>query len=245
MIEAFEKYVRDYDLTIPEIRSKYNLSYRVMGLCREYAKKLNFSKEDIELATLIGLLHDLGRFEQFRRYHSYVDRETMDHADYSVVELFDKGLISKFTRRKEDYYIIKFAIKNHNKYQIPDCNDERMFRHANLIRDIDKMDILYYLGYLGEHNYKASLYKLSVEVIDDVKKHKLVDREHICNNNDSLAVHFAFAFDIYNDICLEKVKRNLGYFYKQIDGDDIFREIYDEVINYIDERIDNNVREEI
>ena len=39
-------------------------TYHVADNAREIAKKLNLSKEDIELAELIGLLHDIGRFEE-------------------------------------------------------------------------------------------------------------------------------------------------------------------------------------
>ena len=41
-------------------------TYHVADNAREIAKKLNLSKEDIELAELIGLLHDIGRFEELK-----------------------------------------------------------------------------------------------------------------------------------------------------------------------------------
>ena len=34
-----------------------------MGLAKLIASKSNFNKEDIELATIAGLLHDYARFE--------------------------------------------------------------------------------------------------------------------------------------------------------------------------------------
>lgn len=240
MLEEFDKYVKSYDLNDEFIKSKYNHSYRVMELSKKYAKMLNFNDKDIELAGIIGLLHDIGRFEQFKRYHSYHDIETMDHADYGVLELFDNNKIINFTDRVDDYDIIKFAILNHNKLSIPDIDDERILKHTRLIRDIDKIDIIYYLGYLGEHNHKSTSDILSEDVLLDIKKHRIVNRKNVHNNNDFLAVHFGFAFDIYNDICLEEMKRNLGYYYNQIEDKNIFKEIYEEVIKYIDDRINGN-----
>ena len=61
---AFDEYTSNYDLNNSMIKSKYNHSYRVMHLCEKYAKELGWSKSDILLARIIGLLHDFGRFEQ-------------------------------------------------------------------------------------------------------------------------------------------------------------------------------------
>jgi len=245
MLEAFEKYTNNYDMNDVNIKLKYDHSYRVMNLSRKYATLLGFSEKDIELATLIGLLHDIGRFEQLRVYHSYNDRRTIDHADYSVVQLFEKNEIEKFTKNKEDYEIIKFAIKNHNKYMLPEIDDERAIMHAKLIRDTDKIDILYLLGILKELNQKADDTPLSKEVTNCIKRHETVNRKYAVSKNDCIAIQFAFAFDIYNDICLEEIKTNTKYFYKQIGKEEIFKEIYEIINNYIDERIDNNVRNKV
>ena len=35
----------------------------VLSLSTEIAKSLNLSDEEVDLASLIGLLHDIGRFE--------------------------------------------------------------------------------------------------------------------------------------------------------------------------------------
>lgn len=242
MLEEFEKYTSNYDMDDVNIKLKYDHSYRVMNLSRKYATLLGFSNKDVELAALIGLLHDIGRFEQLRVYKSYNDRKTIDHADYSVVQLFDKNQIEKFTKNEEDYEIIKFAIKNHNKYMLPEIDNERAIMHAKLIRDTDKIDILYLLGALKQLNQKADDTPLSKEVIDCIRNNETVNRKYAVSKNDCIAIQFAFAFDVYNDVCLEEIKTNIKYFYKQIDKEKIFKEIYEIINNYIDKRIDNNVR---
>ena len=68
MLEEFEKYTSNYDMDDVNIKLKYDHSYRVMNLSRKYATLLGFSNKDVELAALIGLLHDIGRFEQLRVY---------------------------------------------------------------------------------------------------------------------------------------------------------------------------------
>ncbi len=238
MIEAFNKYVSNYDLNNTDIKLKYNHSFRVMNLMIKYAKLLGYSKEDVELAKIIGLLHDIGRFEQLKVYNTYVDKNSVDHADYSVVQLFDKGEIKLFTDREEWYPVIEFAIKNHNKLNIPPCDDEKSLKFAELIRDVDKLDIMYLLGVLGELNRKVNKeLEITEEVLSYIYKHTCVDNNAVKNYNDRLVVQLAFVFDINNKIILKEYKEYVSAYYKQIEDDGRLKDAYLEVIKYIDERI--------
>lgn len=237
MVEEFNKYVANYDLGNPKIKLKYNHSFRVMKLCEEYARRLNFSKEDIYLAKVIGLLHDIGRFEQLKVYDTYNDEKSIDHADYSVEQLFDKGDIRRFV--KDDKYddIIRLAIKNHNKLAITGIKDDRTMMHAKLIRDIDKMDILYNIAYLGEMTINDKNLPISESSLENIKQHQNVVIKEIQNKNDFICCWFSFAFDINNDICLIKIKEYLDILYSKLIYKDIFTDVYEEVKKYIDERI--------
>ncbi len=243
MEEAFARYVSSYDLDDPNIKLKYEHSLRVMVLMMKYARLLGYSEEDIELAKVIGLLHDIGRFEQLKVYHTYNDLKSVDHADYSVVQLFDKGEIKLFTDREDWYSIIEFAIKNHNKLAIPECSDEKTLRFAKLIRDIDKLDIIYLLGVLGDLNNKIDRnLDISNEVKDYVFRHLSVDSKIVNNYNERLVVQLAFVFDINNDVILEEFKGYLEAYYEQLEDDGRINDIYLEIMKYIDERILNYER---
>ena len=176
-------------------------------------------------------------------YHTYNDHNSVDHADYSVVQLFEKDEIKLFTDREDWYYIIEFAIKNHNKLAIPDVIDERVLRLTKLIRDVDKLDIIYLLGVLGDLNKKIDR---TLEITPEVKKcvfeNICVDSKVVNNYNDRLVVQFAFVFDINNDLILKEYKEYFEAYYKQLEDDGRFKEIYDEVIRYIDERIEKYER---
>lgn len=240
--KAFDNYVSNYDLDDLNIKLKYNHSYRVMRLQEKYAKLLNFSDDDIELAKLIGLLHDIGRFEQLKVYNTYNDGLSVDHADYSVEQLFDKNQIENFTKRKDWYPIIKFAIQNHNKHLIEKVDDERVLMHAKLIRDTDKIDIIYLLGVLDELKSRATDEPIDLDVIESIKQHKTAKRKDNHTKNDKYAIQMAFTFDIYNDICLKEFKENFKVYYKRLNGEKIFKDIYTEIIKYIDERIEKYER---
>lgn len=239
MKEVFDEYVKKYDFNIEKIKLKYNHSYRVMELSKKYSKLLGFSEYDIKLATLIGLLHDIGRFEQVKQFDTFDDSISFDHATYGNKVLFEDNLIEKFWPNKEDYEIIRFAIENHNKYSIEKTDNERALMHAKLIRDTDKLDIVYLLGFLKIYNTKATDEEISKEVLNSFYKHESILSKYKKNKNDKIVGHFAFVFDINNDICLEELKNNYKYYYEQV-GSNKFKDIYDEVIKYINERIDKN-----
>lgn len=242
MLEEFKKYVSNYDLSKPKIRLKYNHSMRVMKLATKYAKLLGYSDEDVELATLIGLLHDIGRFEQARVYDSFSDLDTVDHADLSVKELFDEGKIKLFCNKEEWYPIIKIAIKYHNKFELPDINDERILKHTKLIKDVDKMDIMFMYSIPNEWHFKSCLDDLSSEVIDAVRKHQLVNRRFCRNTNDIICTQYAFVFELYNDICLKEYKKYYVTYNEIVNENHFFDEVNKIVLNYINERIDNYER---
>ena len=238
--ENFDKYASNYDLSDNNLKSKYNHSYRVMNLMIKYATTLGWSKQDIELAKIIGLLHDYGRFEQYRIYKSFIDLETVDHANKSVEELFDKNQIVEFTNRVEDYDLIRFAIKNHNKLNIESTDNERYIRFAKLIRDADKVDIMYVLT--NEIERKGTTEGYTKEAMEYIRNYKNVPRTCVKNENDRILVDISFVFDLNYDVVLEDYKKNFIEFYNNMENNYLFKEAYDIALNYIDERIDSNVR---
>ena len=68
--EAFKEYVEQFDSTNGKIMLKINHIYRVAKISREIAIQNNMSEEEQDLAELIGLLHDIGRFMQVKLYNT-------------------------------------------------------------------------------------------------------------------------------------------------------------------------------
>ncbi len=137
--EIFESYLNDYDRTDDKVRLKIVHTYGVVGQAAAVARRMQLSEEDTELAKLIALLHDLGRFEQLRRFDSF-EPDTMDHAAYGVQVLFEEGMIREFLPEKTWDSIIRTAIAKHSDYRLSDISDARTLLHARLIRDTDKLD---------------------------------------------------------------------------------------------------------
>ena len=113
--KAFENYLNDYDRKNEKIKLKIVHTYGVMECSKKNAEDMKMSAEDCELAQLIGLLQDIGRFEQLKCYKSF-EPGTMDHAAFGVRILFEERLIRRFVEEDKWDEIIKTAIGHHSDY---------------------------------------------------------------------------------------------------------------------------------
>ena len=89
-LAAFQEYTDRYDSSRDMIRLKIEHTYRVCGLCQQIARSLDLPEEEVDIAWLTGLLHDVGRFEQQRVYGTFTDADSIDHAKYGARILFGK-----------------------------------------------------------------------------------------------------------------------------------------------------------
>lgn len=140
--EEFEKYLDGYDRDNDKVKLKIIHTYGVIKCSRKIAEGLKLSEEDCKLAQVIGLLHDIGRFEQLKRYDSF-EPGTMDHASFGVQILFEEGMIRRFVKEDTWDEIIRTAIARHSDYSLDTkekIEDERQLLHAKIIRDADKLD---------------------------------------------------------------------------------------------------------
>ena len=90
---AFRSYTAAFDSSNLQIANKIRHTWHVADNCSVIASSL---AADAPLAWLIGVLHDIGRFEQIRVIHGYDDNLGLDHGDYGVKLLFEDGLIRRF-----------------------------------------------------------------------------------------------------------------------------------------------------
>lgn len=138
--EVFEQYLDGYDRENDKVRLKIVHTYGVVTQSMEIARRMRLPSEDIELARIIALLHDIGRFEQLRRFDSF-QPDTMDHALYGVEILFgEEKMIRRFVPDDRWDHVISIAIARHSDFVLAEIEDERTLLHARIIRDADKLD---------------------------------------------------------------------------------------------------------
>lgn len=86
---AFDAYVAPYDADNPRVALKIEHTLRVAELAEQIARAQGFTPAGVDLCWLAGLLHDIGRFEQLRRWDTFSDRISADHAAIGVDVLFE------------------------------------------------------------------------------------------------------------------------------------------------------------
>lgn len=252
--QQFNIYVQPYDITNPKVELKVKHTYSVVNKAKGIAESLSLSKEDIDLACLIAVLHDIGRFEQLRRYNSFYDNQTIDHADFGVSLLFKDGLIRKFIEHDQYDKIIYKAIKNHNKFEIEEGLSDKELLHAKIIRDADKLDNLEIKCTLPlETIYDKSKEEIEKQAItpavfNSFKQHISILSSIRKTDLDVWLSHLAFVFDMHFAYCFQEILtcQYIEILYHRLDYKEPttikqMKEIYQEVMQYCSKKAKKKV----
>ncbi len=241
--DEFDKYAMQYDMNETMIAYKYNHSYRVVHQAEEISRSIDLDNVERDLASLIALLHDIARFRQWQEYKTFSDRNSFDHGLEGVKILFDEGEINNYNCDKDDYDVIRKAIINHNKYVIEDGLNERQLLHAKIIRDADKIDILYAFSTWRLLEIENDDSSISEEVKKQFYEHKAIDRKLIKTINDRALGKFSLIYDLNYDYSFNRVynEKYIDKIYEGMKNKKIFKEFYEEAIRFLKMRC-NNVR---
>lgn len=123
--KAFADYAAHYNADDPKVKLKIDHTYRVAALCDCIAKSLTLPPEDADLAWLSGMLHDVGRFEQLRRYNTFIDAQSINHAALSASVLFDEGHIRDYIDDAAEDALLRTAVAWHSAFRLPEKLDDR------------------------------------------------------------------------------------------------------------------------
>ena len=247
--KAFERYLDQYDREDDKIKLKIVHTYGVVRCMNQITKKMGLSKEERKLAELIALLHDIGRFEQLKRFGSF-EPGLMDHAAYGAEILFEEGMIREFIEDSRYDEIIQMAIEKHSAYKLIGISDPCALLHAKLIRDADKLDncrvkledaVETMLDVSAEEVGKQ---QISPEVLAQVYQKTSIDNKTRNTKMDYWVSYVSYFFDINFPETLEiiqehqyvdRIIRRIPY--SNIDTAKKMRQIGDFVNEYIKGRI--------
>lgn len=251
-MSAFKKYLQNFDSQYGKIDLKIRHTYGVVKASEYIASKLNISSEDIELAKLIALLHDLGRFEQIRKSDSFIDNKDMDHAVLGNDILFKNNLIRDFIEDNQYDSIISKAILNHNRLYIEENLTDRELLHVKIIRDADKTDNF---RVKAEDDFENIIDNSSREILENdvisdkiynnFMNNKIIVREDRTTYMDFWVSYIAFIFDFNYKFGLEYIKE-MDYIniiinrldYKKKDT----KQKMDEIRNHALEYVENSLK---
>jgi len=171
-----------------------------------------FSPEEREVALAAALLHDTGRYEQLRRYNTFKDSDSIDHAVFSHDIVKEKGWLKEVKKSGEGEQlredVILKAILYHNRRDLPKEIENPLFTFtshlhllslaAHTVRDADKLDIFRVLEDQVAHtDWKSdsrAFWNLAVSappnpvVVDCIEKGLPVDYQNIKSLSDFVLI---------------------------------------------------------
>ena len=157
----------------------------VVANARAIAKGERWDAETAAVCEAAALLHDTGRYEQLRRYSTFRDSDSVDHAVFSHDIVREKGWLDGCAHADA---ILK-AVLYHNRRDLPDGLDPLTAIAAHCTRDADKLDIFRVLEHqLAVDDWRGGCTafwglpvraKPTPQVLEAIRAGRPVDYQHI------------------------------------------------------------------
>lgn len=188
----------------PAMALKREHTERVCTEISGLGRALGLAEQDLCLAVLTALFHDIGRFEQYARFGTFVDRRSQDHAALGVSILRQNAVLAPFEAATR--HLVERVIAYHNRAGLPAHESPRCLFFAKLLRDADKLDILkilcdYYHRDQGARNGALELDLpdtpgFSQAVCRDLRHQRMVEIKQVKNLNDFKLLQIGWVFDV-------------------------------------------------
>ena len=222
-----------------------------MRVCREarlIGEKLALSQPDLFIAEISALFHDIGRFEQYTRYGTYLDRESVNHAELGVEILKRQNFLDILNDETQE--LVLRVISYHNRAFLPKDESERCLLFSKLLRDADKLDIWRVVIENQRHAHKGPKNKavsfglpdnehISEAVCDDLRAERIVDIQHLKTLNDFKLLQIGWVYDINFVPSLEAVckRRYLEQIRATLPQTPSLKSIFSQIDVYVQNRL--------
>lgn len=122
------------------IELKIQHSLEVLRTARTIVAESPMPPELRRTGLLAALYHDVARFEQYRRYRTFRDRESCNHG------LMGVKILKREHRLDQENPLLRqrvlAAVGLHNRFALPPALPEEIALVTYVVRDADKLDIL-------------------------------------------------------------------------------------------------------
>jgi len=200
-VDAFHTGGHEHDRNID---LKINHTWRVCFEILDIGRTLHLNHQDLRLAEVIALYHDIGRFEQYDRYGTFNDLKSEDHAKLGVKILKTSAALEGIDRDTRE--LILRVVGYHNGRTLPEHETATCILFTKLLRDADKLDIFrvvtdYYLTKAGSRNESIELDlpdtpDVSEAVYADVAAGRIVKMDSLRTFNDFKLLQMAWIYDV-------------------------------------------------
>lgn len=247
----FEAYVQAFRTGSEDDRRNIALkeehSYRVHGNALAIATGLALPPAEASVAGIIGLLHDIGRFPQYRDYRTFRDSESVNHAALGSRVLIEQNVLHDLPREEQD--LIVRAVALHNVFVLPDRLEDRLLLHSRVVRDADKLDIWRIFAEVfalppAERPTAAGLGlpetpEYSTAVLERLRDRTMVKLTDLRTLNDFKLLQLAWIYDLnfIPSLRLMREREIIDRLAATLPRDDGIRRALDAVAGYVDERL--------
>lgn len=139
----FDGYVEPFlatdDEGLKNIRLKIVHTRKVCDAMALLSAGERLSEDEALIASAVALLHDVGRFPQYRRWRTFLDSVSDNHARLAVDVIRDENILAGLDASEQ--LLIEEAVRFHNLLEPPPVIQSPTRRYIDLIRDADKLDI--------------------------------------------------------------------------------------------------------
>jgi len=216
----FEQYVAgfygDDDYVNANLKLKEDHTHRTCDEILYLADQLSLSDNQKLIAETIALFHDIGRFEQFKKYRTYKDCDSTDHSLLGLEVLQKNNVLDGVAADERE--LIEKSIRFHGRKQLPGDLDGQCLLFSKLIRDADKLDVYYivtqyYKQYQKDPRNFAIELELpdrphySSEVIDAILQGRLIDYNSLKTLNDIKLLQLGWVYDVNFTATLRRIKQ--------------------------------------
>ena len=247
--QAYHQTFRSDDREVHEnLQIKREHTLRVCQEARLLGEQLDLPQHDLLIAEISALFHDIGRFEQYIRYGTYLDRKSVNHAELGVEILKQEKLLNLLDDETQE--LILQVISYHNRAFLPDDESERCLLFSKLLRDADKLDIWRVVienqrqVHNGQKNKAVSFglpdtEHISKAVCDDLRAERIVDMRHLKTLNDFKLLQIGWVYDINFVPSLEAVceRRYLEQIRATLPQTAVLRNIFSQIDEHIRKRL--------
>lgn len=204
----FAAYVQTFTSENREVQQNIDLkeehTRRVCCEILHLGQQLGLNTSELRLAEITALFHDIGRFEQFARYGTFMDGKSVNHAQLGVKILQEKNVLARLDDSVRD--LVLRTITYHNRASLPTEESATCLFFSKLLRDADKLDIWRVVTEYYQQQDETTNTGLELglpdtpvcsdAVVQDILAGKLVDIKHLKNLNDFKLLQVSWVYDL-------------------------------------------------
>ena len=222
--ERYAQYVGTYEVdgALPQMMALKRLhTDKVLAAARAIASGEGFDARTALVTEAAALLHDTGRYEQLRRWNTFRDSDSVDHARFSHDIVAEKGWLAEAGFSSEDREAVLFAVLVHNRREIPPEADPVKLAAAKAVRDADKLDIFRVLeDQIATVDWRhdcTAFWNLPAEkatnpeVVRAIRERRPVDYQHIASLADFVLIQVGWMLSGLEYATSRRICRDRGH----------------------------------